>query len=62
MSLEKQRDLWVLGIIYFFIGMVIFTIKGSYLGLISILAVIIVSLNVLKVNKELRTKELKNIE
>lgn len=54
MSLKNQRILWIIGILYFFIGAIIFFFEGSYLGWISTIISFLLGVNILKVNKEFK--------
>ena len=56
MPLEDQRYLWILGLIYFLIVSIVFLIKGSYLGWLSIITSFILGITVFKVKKNLKDK------
>lgn len=54
MPLKDQRYLWILGVIYFLFVTLIFLIKGSNLGWISISTSLILWINLFKVKKNLK--------
>lgn len=54
MPLKDQRYLWILGLIYFLIVSIIFIIKGSYLGGLSIITSFLLGITVFKVKKNLK--------
>ncbi|MDH5087623.1 hypothetical protein [Clostridium perfringens] len=54
MSLENQRYLWILGVVYFFIVTIIFLIEGSYLKWISIINSFLLGITLFKEKKNLK--------
>lgn len=54
MPLKDQRYLWILGLIYFLIVSIVFIIKGSDLGWLSIITSFLLGITVFKVKKNLK--------